>query len=182
MWDSSVPKISLAMRCDDLSRAPRFAVPAPYALRSWLPGDEKYWADIERSAGEFRDTASALEGFRRNFPDVDELPGRMFFLTEDGIPFATATAWTAAGGEGRLHWVGVDAAHQGRRLSYPIVSAAVERMAALGCTSAILTTQTSSWVAIGVYRRFGFRPWLREPGEDEGWRIVAEKLGAAFAD
>ena len=108
----------------------------------------------------------------------------MIFLTDHGVPFATATAWFGEDGEdpaeGRLHWVGMDAAHQGRGLSKPLVSLAMHRLQTLGYTSAYLTTQTASWVAIKVYHRFGFRPDVRTEKEIEGWQIVSEKTGIDF--
>ena len=97
-----------------------------------------------------------------------------------GEPFATATAWHDHGAQGRLHWVGVDAAHQGMGLSKPLVSLALQRLREVGYRSAMLTTQTASWVAIKVYHRFGFRPLLRKCCEAEGWKIVSDKTGIDF--
>ena len=104
----------------------------------------------------------------------------MLFLTDGGEPFATATAWHDHGAQGRLHWVGVDAAHQGMGLSKPLVSLALQRLREVGYRSAMLTTQTASWVAIKVYHRFGFRPLLRNRCEAEGWKIVSDRTGIDF--
>ena len=108
----------------------------------------------------------------------------MIFLTDGGKPFATATAWFGGEDEpeqmGHLHWVSVDAAHQGRGLSKPLVAMAVNRLLELGHREAILTTQTPSWVAIRVYHRFGFRPEVRAEEEIRGWSIVSEKTGIDF--
>ena len=106
----------------------------------------------------------------------------MLFLTDGGEPFATATAWHDHGAQGRLHWVGVDAAHQGMGLSKPLVSLALQRLREVGYRSAMLTTQTASWVAIKVYHRFGFRPLLRKGCEAEGWKIVSDKTGSTFCN
>ena len=147
-------------------------------------GDERLWAEIEVSAGEFRSNEEARIGFRRYYPADEGLSERMFFLTDGGLPFATATAWYGEGGfspgEGRLHWVAIDMDHQGRRLSYPLVSLALERLKALGHRSAYLTTQTTSWPAIKVYRSFGFHPLLQNEREIDGWRLVSEKTGIDF--
>ena len=184
MMDHTVPWVGLAMRLDTLDRLPECALPEPCGWRFFQPGDERHWARIETSAGEFENADAAIQGFRRCFPTDDALDGRMLFLTDGGKPFATATAWFGEGDrapeEGRLHWVGIDAAHQGSGLSYPLVSLAMERMRALGHKTAYLTTQTASWVAIKVYARFGFVPELRDPSEIEGWRIVSEKTGIDF--
>ena len=53
-------------------------------------------------------------------------------------------------------------------------------MREVGYRSAMLTTQTASWVAIKVYHRFGFRPLLRNRCEAEGWKIVSDRTGSTF--
>ena len=182
MWDRTVKPISLAMRLDSLEDLPKFALPAEYGWRYYRPGDMRRWSEIELSAGEWSEVETGLAKFRQYYPTDDKLDGRMIFLTDNGVPFATATAWFggADSAEGQLHWVSVDEAHQGRRLSLPLVSLAMHRLRELGHSVATLTTQTESWVAIKVYHRFGFRPVLRTGEELEGWRIVSEKTGIDF--
>ena len=184
MMDRSVPWIGLAMRLDRLDALPEYTLPEGYSWRWFQPGDEREWCGIETSAGEFEDLGAALNGFRRYYPTDDFLDQRMLFLTDGGVPFATATAWFGDDGpnapEGRLHWVGIDEGHQRRGLSYPLVSLAMQRIRELGHTTAYLTTQTASWPAIKVYRRFGFMPMIRADSEIEGWRIVSEKTGIDF--
>ena len=140
MWDSSVPVIELVMRAPSLEDMPQYELPEGYGWRFYRPGDEEIWAQIETSAGEFEDPADGVKAFDRYSPDREALKERMIFLTDGGVPFATATAWFGEGEEGRLHWVSVDAAHQGRGLSKPLVSLAMHRMRALGHSSAYLTT------------------------------------------
>ena len=181
MWDSAVKPIGLAMRADSLENLPEYPLPARYGWRYFQPGDVRRWSEIELSAGEWSDVEKGLTVFRRYYPTDDKLDERMIFLTDGGIPFATATAWFEEGSaEGRLHWVSMDAAHQGQGLSLPLVSLAMHRMCELGHRTAMLTTQTQSWVAIKVYHRFGFRPLLRAKEELEGWKIVSEKTGIDF--
>lgn len=182
--DRSVPWIGLEMRLQTLENLPRFDLPEAYGWRYFRPGDEiGAWAPIEISAGEFEDVESAVRGFRKYYPTDDGLGERMIFLTDGGVPFATATAWFSDEPDdalGRLHWVGIDEAHQRRRLSYPLISLALHRLRELGYNRAQLTTQTASWPAIKAYHRFGFRPYLRAPQEAEGWRIVSGKSGIDF--
>ena len=180
MWDTTVPMIPLAMRAGALEGLPVFDVPPRYGWRLYQPGDERSWARIETSAGEFKRSEDGLSCFASVFAVGGRLAERMIFLTDGDVPFATASAWHERGAEGRLHWVGIDAAHQGQGLCKAIVSLAMQRLRALGYRSAYLTTQTASWVAIRVYHRFGFRPVLRERREVEGWRIVSEKTGIDF--
>ena len=184
MMDRSIPWIGLAMRLDSLDRLPESRLPDGYGWRFYRPGDKRLWTEIEASAGEFERPEDGIAAFERYYPEEDQLPGRMLFLTDGGEPFATATAWFGDAGpddpEGRLHWVSVNKGHQGKGLSRPLVALALQRMRALGHTSAFLTTQTASWVAIKVYHQFGFLPLLRDAGEVEGWRIVSEKSGIDF--
>ena len=182
MWDTSVKMIGLAMKADDLSKLPEYELPKEYSWRYYEPGDERIWAEIEMSAGEFTRVEDGIAAFHRYYPDESLLPGRMIFLSDGGKPFATATAWFSDDdpSEGRLHWVSVDRAHQGKGLSKSLVSLAMHRMRDLGYQTAYLTTQTASWVAIKVYSQFGFRADVREEREIEGWKIVEEKTRLKF--
>lgn len=180
MLDKTVLLISLAMRVASLESMPTFDVPVPYGWRFYRSGDERCWAEIETSAGEFLRPEDGIERFYNSFAVGGKLEERMIFLTDGDSPFATATAWHENATEWRLHWVSVDAKHQGRGLSWAVVSLAMHRLRTMGYRSAFLTTQTASWVAIKVYHRFGFRPVLRTEAELEGWRIVSEKTGIDF--
>ena len=182
MWDSNVEMIGLAMKADDLSGIPEYKLPPNYGWRYFQPGDERIWAEIEMSAGEFTCVENGIEKFHFYYPDETLLTNRMIFLTDGGKPFATATAWFSDDdpSEGRLHWVSVDQEHQGKGLSKPLVSIAMHRMRELGFSSAYLTTQTASWVAIKVYRKFGFHALVRSEKEAEGWKIVEEKTKLKF--
>jgi len=182
MFDRTIPMISLAMQTGSLEGMPVFEIPEGYGWRYYQSGDERIWAEIEMSAGEFSDIESGINAFRRYYPDVEALKDRMFFLTDNGIPFATATAWYGDDdkSQGRLHWVSVDAPHQGKGLSKPLVSIAMHRMRDIGHKNAYLTTQTASWVAIKVYHKFGFIPCVGSDDEIRGWEIVSEKTGIDF--
>ncbi|MBQ9952038.1 MAG: GNAT family N-acetyltransferase [Clostridia bacterium] len=181
MWDSSVKVMGLAMKAGSLPELPEITVPEPYGWRFYQPGDEKHWADMWVSAGAFRTVEDALRTFANDFPDKDALTGRMIFLTDGGVPFATATAWFGeTQDEGRLHWVCIDEAHQGQGLSKILIALALRLCGRLGYKSACLLTQTPCWVAIRMYRRFGFAPQIRSDADREGWQIVSEKSGVGF--
>lgn len=180
MWDTSVEMIELTMALDCLDDLPAHPLPEQYGCRTYRPGDELHWARIETSAGEFSKVEAGLRRFEGEFPDREPLSERMLFLTDNGVPFATATAWFAPDGAGLLHYVAIDAAHQGQGLSRPLTALALKRMHELGHRRARLGTQTYSWVAIRVYREFGFHPQVCGDTERRGWRIVAEKTGIDF--
>lgn len=184
MWDSTVECIGLNMRLDSLSGVSPVRLPEKYGWRFYRPGDGREWARIWASAGGFASEEAALEGFYRDFENEELLFGRMIFLTENEKPFATATAWfddDPAGPVGRLHWVGIDAEHQGLGLSGALVSLTLDRLRELGHVMANLGTLTHCWVAVGVYhRRFGFRPVAKREREVEGWKIVSDKSGVDY--
>ena len=184
MWDCTVPMIGLAMKVDTLEHIPVFELPSRYGWRYFQPGDERRWAEIEMSAGEFKTPEEGLKGFRRYYPTDEHLDQRMIFLTDNGVPFSTATAWFGSMGPqdrmGWLHWVSVDDVHQGQGLSKVVVSLAMHRIRELGHCCAGLSTQTASWVAIKVYHQFGFKPQIIDPAQIEGWKIVSDKTGIDF--
>ena len=180
MWDTSVEKVHLAMELDSLENLPQHPLPEQYGWRFYQPGDEIHWARIETSAGEFSQIEGGLRCFERDFPDREPLSERMMFLTDKGVPFATVTAWFEPDGAGLLHYVAVDAAHQGRGLSRALTGLGMNRLRELGHKCARLDTQTYSWLAIRVYHEFGFRPLVLNADEKRGWRIVSEKTGIDF--
>ena len=180
MWDTSVEKVHLAMELDSLENLPQHPLPQRYGWRFYQPGDELHWARIETSAGEFSQIEGGLRRFERDFPDQETLPERMMFLTDGGVPFATVTAWFEPDGAGLLHYVAIDAAHQGQGLSRALTCLGMNRLRALGHACARLDTQTYSWVAIRVYHEFGFRPVIHGMDDMRGWRIVSEKTGIDF--
>ena len=180
MWDTSIPKIHLAMHLDSLNALREHVLPEKYGWRFFEPGDGMHWARIETSAGEFACEADALARFRREFFTDDGLEERMIFLTESGVPFATATAWMDSAEQGHLHYVAIDDAHQGQGLCRPLVYIALKRMAELGHSCAHLTTQTYSWAAIKVYHDFGFHPVPFHEDDEAGWKLVSQKTCIPF--
>ena len=128
---------------------------APFA-----PGDERHWARIETSVGEFPDEAAARAYFERVYLPEAALQC-LFVVTEQDEPVATATTWTeeeASLRQLQLQWVAVEPAHQGRGLGRAIATAAVRRAVRLAPGEAILLhTQTWSHRALRLYRSLGFR-------------------------
>lgn len=162
MLDKSLPYKSIIMRME-AAVAERLAPPAPaagYRIRPFVPGDERHWARIETSVGEFSEEAAARAYFERVY--LPEAALRcLFVVTERDEPVATATTWTeeeASLRQLQLQWVAVEPAHQGRGLGRAIATAAVRRAVRLAPGEAILLhTQTWSHRALRLYRSLGFR-------------------------
>ncbi len=116
--------IPLTMVRNNLSDIPQFSLPNGYRIRLFEKGDEPHWARIETSVEEFKNEAAALEHYEKEFGSfTEEMTKRCLFIeTEDGEEIATTTAWYGdlkGDGEiaGRIHWVGVTPAYQGKKLA-----------------------------------------------------------------
>ena len=162
-------EISLEMVRDHMDHLPSYSCPSDYTIRIYVRGDERLWAKIESLAGEFANQEQALEHFQAEFgPFLSEMEGRCFLLEDrHGEAIGTATAWYGdfEGEErGLVHWVGIVPSYQGRKLSKPLLSAVVARLA-IDHQKAYLNTQTTSYQAVNLYLNFGFVPYL---GNDSG--------------
>ncbi|TMV52138.1 GNAT family N-acetyltransferase [Paenibacillus mesophilus] len=180
----SIPHFGLTMVRPNMLGIPEAAMPGGYSIRTFRDGDEEHWARIEQAAGEFKSAEAALRRFRDEFGGyTDEMEQRCLFVTDErDIPIGTTTAWY---GEldgsviGRIHWVAVVPEHQGRKLSKPLLSAALRTMARFH-DKAYLTTQTTSYKAVGMYLNYGFEPVIRTPECADGWKLMERLLGRSI--
>lgn len=178
--DRRIRSIRLELERDDLENLPEYALPEGYRFVFWQPGDERAWVDIEKSAGEFTTDEKGFAKWNQYFaPHADELDHRMVFIEDaQGRKVATATAYFDVRGVddrsvGYLHWVAVSSEAQGKGLSKPLVYHVLSLLRAMGHTHTKIMTQTTSWVAVGIYMSFGFRPEKDNAVEAaEGWQII----------
>ncbi|MDD3411720.1 MAG: GNAT family N-acetyltransferase [Eubacteriales bacterium] len=173
--DARIRYVHLLLRRDDWRNLPHYELPQGYCFVTYAPGDEKDWVEIERSAREFSTREEGEKAWAAYYGGRESaLPGRMFFVeNERGEKVATATAYEAAPEEpdaGWLHWVAVRREDQGRGLARPLIAHALERLAR-EYGSAVVSTQTTTWLACRLYLDFGFYPACPQQ-EREGWRIV----------
>ena len=157
-------------------------LPQGFLFRLYEDGDEKHWAEIETSVGEFATPEDGLRYFAGEFaPELDEFRRRGLFVVDrtNGLPVATATAWYR--GEKTapmplLHWVSVRPEYQGRGLGGAVSRQALHILANIyPGRNAYLFTQTWSHVAIRMYYRLGFRPLTRQPAEaGMDWAEIAK--------
>jgi len=143
-----------------LSNIPRFEVPAGYAILPYRPGDEVHWVAIHEDADRYTEASEEL--FASEFgSDVQELAKRQFYLHHGAEVIGTASAWYDSaykdGSYGRIHWVAIRTAYQGRGLAKPLLFAVCLRLAKLGHEKAYLTTMRVRSIAIHLYEEFGFR-------------------------
>lgn len=178
MLDIPLTMIREYLSADGISS---FPCPEGFHVRSYTAGDDESWAKIEAAAGAFSDEHAARRHFAMEFAPVQaRLPGRMLFLEHEFAgPIGTTTAWDGEfGGEmrGRIHWVGIVPAFQGRGLAKPLLSAALTRLTQ-DYRRAYITTETTSYRGINLYLGFGFVPFVATDRDREGWAIVADTLG-----
>jgi len=164
MLDKSVPYAKLIMCRKAGTPIPEFPLPDGFKFAFYSDGDDKHWARIETSVGEFDSEFSALMLFRRDFiPHVDELYRRCLFIeNKDGKKIATANAWWATNNDNRLawlHWVSVDPNYQGLGLGKAVSAQTTRLMCELeGDVDIYLSTQTWSYKAIDIYKKCGYEP------------------------
>ena len=158
---------------------PKPILPNNYSVVFFSNGEEKNWAEIETSVGEFESESKALAYFQTEYlPYIKELERRLFFLqTREGENIATVTIWWNYTGERRdvsLHWVGVKPEYQGLGLGKALVFESMERMLRIeGDRDVYLHTQTWSYKAIGIYLQAGFE-FIKE-GSFSGYENDYEK-------
>lgn len=181
---SSIPYFGLTMVRPNMLDIPEAAMPEGYSIRTYRAGDEEHWARIEQAAGEFKSAEAALRRFREEFGGyTDAMEQRCLFVTDErGDPIGTTTAWF---GEldgrvnGRIHWVAIVPEHQGKKLAKPLLSNALRTMAQFH-DKAYLTTQTTSYIAVGMYLKYGFEPVIRTPECADGWKLMERLLGRSI--
>jgi len=175
-------RIPLKMVRKDLLNIPQYSLPHEFSIRKFEKGDESNWARIETSAGEFKNEKAALERFNKEFgPYIDEMGRRCIFIeNKNGEAIGTTTAGygnLSGYGEiaGRIHWVGIIPEYQGKKLSKPLLSAAMHILADHH-SKAYLTSQTTSYQAINMYLNYGFEPFNTGPDCYEAWTLLEKTL------
>ena len=174
---SSEAGLRLAMRRDNLENLPHHPVPAGFSLRWYEAGDDQNWLEIHRQADRLNRITPGL--FAEQFgSDAQLLEQRQCYLLGQGNKcLGTATAWFNDDLEnktwGRVHWLAVLPQYQGKGLGKSLLSAVCGRLQELGHPRAYLTTSSWRLPAIGLYRRFGFTPWIRSAEEEVAWAAMA---------
>lgn len=169
MLDKSIPYYDVLMKRDNRTELPNYILPAGFRFTGFRTGDEKEWAEIETSVGEFKRSVDALVYFQKNYlPQVNELERRCIFIEKDyGIKAATLTVWWNYTGLRRdpwIHWVAVRPEYQGLGLGKALVSEGMKKLMDIeGDRDIYLHTQTWSYKAINIYRDAGFKI-TAEPG------------------
>lgn len=174
--------LSISMSRPTLENLPTFAIPAPYTLRWYQPGDEQDWLAIHTAADPYLTYTD--ETFDQEFgADRALLTARQAYLCDStGTPVGTASAWFHTDEEGEayglVHWVAIHPAHQGRGLAKPLLGLICARLRELGHERGYLNTASARIPAISLYLQFGFVPQMRRDRENtlRAWQQVSERL------
>jgi len=175
---------SFDMVRDDMQGFPLYELPPGYQFRTYQPGDDVTWTRLNQAAEPFFEVKSDL--WQSQFgEDIDALPGRMFFVTTpSGGVVGSITAWwekerANPGERGRIHWVMVHPEYQGRGLSKPMMTRAMQRLAESHPAAVLGTSSGRSW-AVKVYLDFGLLPNAQEIAEKPevlaAWQQVQQRL------
>lgn len=176
--------VSVLMVRDDVADYPHYELPSGYRFRTYRDGDDLTWTDLHVAAEPYINVTPEL--FIREYGENrDALPDRMFFVeTLEGDPAASISAWWEQDRynpreRGRIHWVVVHPSHQRRGITKPMMTRAMQRLAASHPSAMLGTSAERTW-ALKVYLDFGFYP---DPAELESkpdvavaWRGVQERL------
>lgn len=163
MLDQSIPFHPIIMK-RAYAKAPHPAgLPSGFRLRTYLPGDETAWAEIETAVKEFDSIAAALKCYNSYLSHPEDLKQRQWFaVAPDGVIAATATAWWMPSPGGRIpvvHALGCRAEFQGKGLGKAVATKMLETFYRLDPGKDVwLDTQTWSYKAIGLYLDLGFTP------------------------
>src|SRR5579871_1551471 len=160
----------LLMRRPNLENLPDAAdLPAGYMLRDGHEEDIPRLATVLGAA--FLNTDWTSEEAHKSLI-ADASVKRIFVIECDGALVATASSRLLPNvypDSGYVHWVGVDPAHQGRRLGYSVTLATLTDFAARGCRDAVLETDDFRIPAIKTYLKLGFTPVYRDETHRERW-------------
>jgi GNAT superfamily N-acetyltransferase len=172
--------VEVIMERVTLDNLPSHTDTASCIIREYEFGDEVTWTQIQSEADRHNTITSTL--FAREFGDVvGQLADRILFaVVPTSGTVGTAAAWWGSSPKdswGRVHWVAVQPAWQGRGIGRKLLVAVCHRLRHLGHERAFLTTSPVRLEALHLYLSLGFLPRIAQPLDVEIWREVASQLG-----
>ena len=182
----SEQNVTVTMVRADLDDIPQYPLPPDFSVRWFEDGDESLWKHIQSESEPHFEITPGL--FIDEFGSFSsELRERLFFLYDSrSRPIGTATAWFDNDYEGlpygRIHWVALIPAMQGKGLSKPLMTVACNRLRELGHVQAYLTTSTGRVPALRLYSTFGFVPKIKNAQDTLIWDQLERELGKSFRD
>ncbi|MBI4025335.1 MAG: GNAT family N-acetyltransferase [Verrucomicrobia bacterium] len=163
-----------------LSGIPQHALPPGYSIRWYRPGDRETWLRIHALAEKEVPTSAAIYEAQFAADEPERARRQAFLLDPLGGEIGTASAWFNADHHGmpfgRVHWVAIAPAHQGKGLAKPLLAAICHRLIEIGHDRAYLTTWSNKLPAIHLYLAFGFEPEIRAEEERQAWKSILDRI------
>ncbi len=187
MIDKSLPYIPIVLTKTDTRNYPRHDLPEGYSFAFYQKGDERAWAELEYSLGQFESVEDGIECFYDEFlnDQVCNPEERMFFVKDEkGKCVATLSLWDGIHlGKKcqRAHWLAVSDECAGKGIAKALFTRLLDLYNELGYEGFIyLLTATWYYPAIGIYRKFGFSEYRGEKSlepnmSDSEFKIRNEK-------
>ena len=145
------------MRCDSFKPLPHKA--QGITVRNYQLGDEKHWAAIEYSIGDFQSIVEAELYFKTHYKD--EIYDRCFFAEDkDKNVIGTCIAWHDLKDDesvSSLHWLAVDPNYQNNGAGKALLNAVMSYYCKNHLMPVYLHTQPWSYKAIKLYLSAGFK-------------------------
>ena len=193
MMDKTVPYGKAIMIKHDVENYPRFFLPEGFYITGYKEGLEKEWAAVELEQQELGSLERAEEIFRKEFMSQPSwLEDRCLFVVDgnQNKVAAVISLWMGTlvdEPRNRVHWIATKEEYQGLGLIKAALTYVMDLYHRLGQTGYIyLTTQTYSYKAINIYKKFGFEPYLGQLHSADSdfdldkhiaaWRVIDEKL------
>ena len=200
LLDTSVAHYPVLMVLGPHEHVGQVAMPEGYHLEPWDPRFREPWVRLHVTLGQLPSVEQGLAYFDRTYGVDPEALARQMLVACDasGDLVGTSSVWPGDHfGEKRLrvHWVGVDPAHQRHGLARALMLHTIRLYDELVPSSEpplYLTTQTESWAAVSLYYKLGFvayrgpkppnfsaRAETFAADNERAWRLIDEKIAAA---
>lgn len=151
-------------------------MPEGYMVRQFRHGDEEQYDELFHLA--FEDQG--------RFPEILERTLEQgFFLVEYLESHAVISSCLAFHGSssprhpdaGQLGWLVTDPAHTGKDLGTIVSALATNRLLAQGYTRPFLGTEDARLLAISIYLKLGWRPYIYSESTESRWKLILTVLG-----
>lgn len=152
---------------------PSIPVPDGFTMRTMRDGEAAAWAAC--CLGEFGIEEACEEAFAKK--GMLLIPqDRIFFICENDVPVATATARVQDGAP-FLHYISVRPDRRGNRLSKPLIAKVLQTHVADGLSGCYLTTDDFRVPALHTYLSMGYLPVLWTDDARARWEHILSVLG-----
>lgn len=174
--DTSIPHIGVIMEKMNTAEYPKIQLPAGFSFASYSDEFKEEWAQMQFEVEQVNSLEEGKSEFHECYINHKaEIMDTCVFVTAcdgnlagvallcDGNLFGDARK--------RVHWVTVAPTYQNRGICGAMLTKLMDIYNECGFEKGIyLTSQTWSYKAIGIYKKFGFTPYLGE--KPKYWRSI----------